>query len=144
MAKKTDPFRDRHDDQKGCVAWSEPFPLDSTVMGLGVRVEPGRHDASKGDQGLKRQSRGSSLCVELEADIIDTGLFVHLAQQLHQVLTVDSRQLTIDLLKAYFCVGSYRCALRTSNMAASFGLMIRSLRRLDGALPEQQYPLPCC
>jgi len=27
-------------------------------------------------------------------------------------------------------------------MAASLGLMIRSLRRLDGALPEQQYPLP--
>jgi hypothetical protein len=28
------------------------------------------------------------VCIGIEADIVDAGLFVHLAQQLHQVLSI--------------------------------------------------------
>ena len=46
----------------------------------------------KGDQAWRKKSQSISihLCVELEADVIDTGLFIHLAQQLHQVLSIKS------------------------------------------------------
>ena len=44
----------------------------------------------KGDQAWRKkiQSISTHPDVGIEADIIDTGLFVHLAQQLHQVLSI--------------------------------------------------------
>ena len=52
-----------------------------------------RHGAlTKGRSEIEKESESLSihLCIELEADIIDTGLFVHMAQQLHQVLSIKS------------------------------------------------------
>ena len=45
----------------------------------------GRSDVEK-----KRQSIAIYLCIGIEVDIVDAGLFVHLAQQLHQVLSIKS------------------------------------------------------
>ena len=53
----------------------------------------GRHGAlTKGRSGVekKRQSIAIYLCIGIEVDIVDAGLFVHLAQQLHQVLSIKS------------------------------------------------------
>ena len=52
-----------------------------------------RHGAlTKGRSGVEKkiQSISTHPDVGIEADIIDTGLFVHLAQQLHQVLSIKS------------------------------------------------------
>ena len=52
-----------------------------------------RHGAlPKGRSGAEKEASSHSihLCVEIEADVIDTGLFVHLAQQLHQVMSFKS------------------------------------------------------
>ena len=46
----------------------------------------------KGDQAWRKKSQSISFHIDvgIETDIIDTGLFVHLAQQLHQVLSIKS------------------------------------------------------
>ena len=52
-----------------------------------------RHGAlTKGRSDMEKESESLSihLWIELEADIIDTGLFVKLAHQLHQVLSIKS------------------------------------------------------
>ena len=61
-----------------------------------TQLYKGNHEGhgalTKGRSEIEKESESLSihLCIELEADIIDTGLFVHLAQQLHQVLSIKS------------------------------------------------------
>ena len=79
----------------------------------------------KGDQAWRKKSQSISihLDVGIEADIIDTGLFVfvHLAQQLHQVLSIKSRQLTVDF------------PLQTGSALAAAGMTLEDLKH-DGLL----------
>ena len=58
----------------------------------------------KHDQSIDLKS-SLHTCIRVEADLVKTGLFVHLAKQLHEIPTINSRKLAVDF---QFCAGNYR------------------------------------